>query len=103
MTLKFKIITGFALMFVIMAALSITGYRTVNQSTATLEDYNRVAARNAMLSEAQADINGASAELEKYLRTNAADAIDKCPEQEKEALGLAQMAHNLKALMEKPQ
>ena len=69
MTTKHKIIFGFVSMMIIMIAISIFGYRSLNDAQIGLDEYGQSARLNVRFSDALTSLNAAGAEVNTFMQT----------------------------------
>jgi len=70
MTTKYKIILGFAGLVILMIALSLLGYRALDNSMAGFKEYSRLAKINVTFSDGQTDFIQASLNINTFLANN---------------------------------
>ena len=75
MTTKRKIILGFGLVFIVLVAVAVIGYKSLSEATSSFRAYNGFARANVYLSDMQAALNLSSYEVERYMGTREAKYI----------------------------
>lgn len=75
MTTKYKIISGFVIMILLLAAAVILGYLEIQNSSTGFSAYRRLARLDVAVSDTVSALNGAASDVNLYMRTRNEQAI----------------------------
>jgi methyl-accepting chemotaxis protein len=103
MTIKIKIIAGFALMVTLMLVVSTIGNRSLSESADLLEEYSRVATINTVTSDFTTHVNDSGLFLERYLRLNNVEDMRTSRRRAADAVAAAEQSLKLAALAQTKQ
>jgi methyl-accepting chemotaxis protein len=92
MTTKMKIITGFSLMMLLLAGVSIIGFRGLRSASTLFFDFSRLASLNVASSESVNGLNAAAHYLEKFMRLSGSGDADRSIAAQEKTLAAAQGA-----------
>ncbi|MDL2314359.1 methyl-accepting chemotaxis protein [Desulfovibrio sp. OttesenSCG-928-C14] len=90
MTTKYKIISGFVLMMLLLALIAVLGYRALQNTMTTFQDFNRVMAVDVNLSDLEARINAVASPLEQFLSTRDSKLLDLAKKNVEDAARLSE-------------
>ena len=88
MTTKYKVITGFLLMLLLLASVSFIGYRGFSDASASFDEYNRLSRFNLNLSDIETEIYRSAYEVNRALFTNDLSLMDKADKAVESAIEL---------------